>query len=78
VLVVVNATPTPHPNYRLGVPVAGRWSELVNTDSHVYGGGDIGNFGGAETAPLDSHDHRQSVVLTLPPLAVIALAPDAS
>jgi 1,4-alpha-glucan branching enzyme len=75
VLVVVNATPTPQHNYRLGVPVAGRWNELINTDSAVYGGSDLGNLGGVESAPLDSHDHRQSVVVTVPPLALVALAP---
>jgi 1,4-alpha-glucan branching enzyme len=75
ILVVVNATPTPQYNYRLGVPVAGSWEELINTDAAEYGGSGLGNFGGVATAPLDSHDHHQSVVLTLPPLAAIALAP---
>ena len=75
VLVVVNATPTPEYNYRLGVPAAGRWDELLNSDASHYGGSGLGNYGGVLTAPLDSHDHHQSVVLTLPPLAAIALAP---
>ncbi len=76
VLVVANATPTPQYNYRLGVPAAGRWVELLNSDAAIYGGGGQGNFGGVDTAPLDSHDHRQSVVLTAPPLGVVALAPE--
>jgi len=75
VLVVVNATPTPQYNYRLGVPMAGRWEELLNSDAAEYGGSGVGNFGGVSTAPLDSHDHHQSVVLTLPPLAAVALTP---
>ena len=75
VLVVVNATPTPQYNYRLGVPMAGPWEELLNSDAAEYGGSGLGNFGGVSTAPLDSHDHHQSVVLTLPPLAAVALAP---
>jgi 1,4-alpha-glucan branching enzyme len=75
VLVVVNATPTPQHNYRLGVPVTGRWEELINSDAALYGGSGQGNFGGVEAAPLDSHDHRQSIVLTIPPLGVVALAP---
>jgi 1,4-alpha-glucan branching enzyme len=74
VLVVVNATPTPEYNYRLGVPVAGRWDELLNTDAGEYGGSGLGNLGGVSTAPLDSHDHHQSLVLTLPTLAAVALA----
>ena len=76
VLVVANATPTPQYNYRLGVPAAGRWVELLNSDAAIYGGSGQGNFGGVDTAPLDSHDHRQSVVLTAPPLGVVALAPE--
>ena len=76
VLVVVNATPSPHYNYRLGVPAPGRWTELVNTDADSYGGSGLGNYGGVEASPLDSHDHHQSVVLNLPPLAVVALAPE--
>jgi 1,4-alpha-glucan branching enzyme len=75
ILVVVNATPTPQYNYRLGVPEAGRWDELLNSDASLYGGGGMGNFGGVTSSPLDSHDHRQSVVITAPPLGVVALAP---
>jgi 1,4-alpha-glucan branching enzyme len=75
ILVVVNTTPTPQYNYRLGVPVAGRWDELLNSDASLYGGGGLGNFGGVTTSPLDSHDHRQSIVITVPPLGVVALAP---
>jgi 1,4-alpha-glucan branching enzyme len=74
-LVVVNATPTPQENYRLGVPVPGRWDELLNTDADIYGGAGIGNLGGVDTAPLDSHDRHQSIVITVPPLAAVVLAP---
>ena len=75
VLVVVNATPTPRPNYRLGVPVAGRWEELLNTDSESYDGSGMGNYGGTDTVPVDSHGFYQSVVLNLPPLGALFLAP---
>jgi 1,4-alpha-glucan branching enzyme len=75
VLVVMNATPTPQYNYRLGVPVAGRWEELLNTDASLFGGSDVTNNGGVDTAPLDSHDFHQSVVLTVPPLGAVLLAP---
>jgi 1,4-alpha-glucan branching enzyme len=76
VLVVLNATPAPQYNYRLGVPSAGHWGELLNTDAAHYGGSNIGNFGGVDSSPLDSHDHHQSIVITLPPLAAVALAPE--
>jgi 1,4-alpha-glucan branching enzyme len=77
VLVVINATPTPRHNYRIGVPMAGRWAELVNTDAAAYGGSEVGNFGGVDTVPVDSHGFHQSLVLTLPPLGALFLAPDA-
>ena len=76
VLVAVNATPTPQENYRLGVPRPGTWTELLNSDAPVYGGSGMGNLGGVEAAPLDSHDHHQSIVITVPPLAVVAFTPE--
>jgi 1,4-alpha-glucan branching enzyme len=75
VLVAFNATPTAQYNYRLGVPEAGRWEELLNSDAPAYGGSGVGNYGGVDSVPLDSHDHHQSVVITIPPLGVVALGP---
>jgi 1,4-alpha-glucan branching enzyme len=75
VLMVVNATPMPRYNYRLGVPTAGGWVELLNTDAEAYGGSGAGNYGGVETVPVDSHGYHRSLVLTLPPLATLFLAP---
>jgi 1,4-alpha-glucan branching enzyme len=65
----------PREGYRLGLPTAGRWKELVNTDSHFYGGSDVGNLGGvvAETVPW--HEQPFSAELTLPPLAALWLVP---
>ena len=76
VLVVFNATPTPRHNYRLGVPKPGRWTELANSDAAVYGGSGLGNHGAVDTVPVDSHGFHQSVVLTLPPLGAVFLAPE--
>ncbi len=45
VAVIVNFTPVPRPDYRIGLPAAGRWREILNTDAAVYGGGGLGNFG---------------------------------
>jgi 1,4-alpha-glucan branching enzyme len=75
VLVVFNATPTPRPDYRIGVPTAGRWIELANSDAESYGGSGIGNLGGVESVPVDSHGFQQSIVLSVPPLAALFLAP---
>ena len=44
-LVVCNMTPVPRHDYRIGVPRAGRWREIANTDSRFYGGSDLGNDG---------------------------------
>ncbi|MBK5222868.1 MAG: 1,4-alpha-glucan branching protein GlgB [Acidimicrobiia bacterium] len=74
-LAVFNLTPLPRHNYRLGVPQAGFWKELVNTDSEIYGGSGVGNWGGADTVPVPSHGHYHSVVLSLPPLGALYLVP---
>ena len=74
-LVALNFTPVPRRNYRLGVPVSGRWEEVLNSDAESYGGSGQGNMGGVEAAPLPSHGHPQSLNLTLPPLGLVALRP---
>jgi 1,4-alpha-glucan branching enzyme len=76
VLVVVNATPSPQYHYRVGVPSPGHWRELLNTDAVDYGGSGLGNLGGVDAHPLDSHDRHQSIVVNVPPLGVVAFAPE--
>ncbi len=73
ILVACNMTPVPRHGYRIGVPRPGRWREIANTDSRFYGGGDLGNDGGAVTHDQPSHGEAQSVLLTLPPLATVML-----
>jgi 1,4-alpha-glucan branching enzyme len=73
VLVVCNMTPIPRHGYRIGVPRAGRWREVANTDSRFYGGSDLGNDGGAHAHDQPSHGESHSVLLTLPPLATVML-----
>lgn len=71
VLVVANFTPVPRDGYRVGVPKGGFWKEILNSDAEIYGGGGIGNRGGmsAEAVPWQGRDH--SLVITVPPLAVV-------
>ena len=69
VLCVYNFTPVVRDDYRLGVPFAGRWKEIFNSDAEYYGGGGIGNLGGVDSSDTPSHGHGQSLVLRLPPLA---------
>jgi 1,4-alpha-glucan branching enzyme len=70
-LVVCNFTPVPHVNYRVGVPRGGRWTEALNSDAALYGGSGLGNLGGVEAAPVPAHGRDHSLVLALPPLAVL-------
>ncbi len=72
-LVVCNFTPVPRHEYRLGVPHAGAWVEVLNTDAAIYGGSNMGNGGAVEAAPNPSHGLPASISLTLPPLATIIL-----
>ncbi len=76
VLVVANMTPVPREGYRVGVPGAGRWRELLNSDAGLYGGSDVGNGGSVASEAIASHGEAQSLVLTLPPLGLLLLAPE--
>ena len=71
VLVVVNFTPTPHPQYRVGVPGAGHYAERLNTDSNAYGGTNMGNSGGVTATPEAWHGRSHSVEIAVPPLATL-------
>ena len=72
VLVVSNFAPVVHQGLRLGVPLAGRWRECLNTDSAAYSGSNTGTpFAEASTEPVASHGRPQSLVLTVPPLATV-------
>ena len=73
---VANFSGGPHERYRLGLPQAGRWRELVNTDAAVYGGSGVGNLGVIEAASEPWHGQPASAVLTLPPLGVLWLTPE--
>jgi 1,4-alpha-glucan branching enzyme len=72
-LIVCNFTPVPRFNYRVGVPRAGYWREILNSDAREYGGSGLGNLGGQTTAPVPWHGQPQSLNLTLPPLAAVFL-----
>jgi 1,4-alpha-glucan branching enzyme len=73
VLVAVNATPAVHYGYRVGVPDAGEWTEILNTDAVDYGGSGVGNLGMVATEEQQWHGFPQSLALTVPPLSVVYL-----
>jgi len=70
---VCNFTPVPRHNYRIGVPEAGFYAELLNTDAAEYWGSGMGNFGGLHSDPIPWHYQPHSLNLTLPPLATLIL-----
>lgn len=72
-VVACNFTPVLRTNYRIGVPEAGTYRELLNSDSEYYGGHNIGNQGSLLTENVSSHGFAQSIRLTLPPLGIIIL-----
>jgi 1,4-alpha-glucan branching enzyme len=76
-VVVLNMTPVVREGYRIGVPAAGSYRELLNSDSSAYGGGNVGNLGRVPAVPGSLHGQPFSLSLTLPPLAALILAPSA-
>lgn len=72
-LVVMNMTPVPRHEYAIGVPSAGQWKEIFNSDARIYGGTDVGNGGVVETELVPMNWQEQSLLLTLPPLGMIIL-----
>jgi 1,4-alpha-glucan branching enzyme len=74
---VANNSPVVREGYRVGLPHGGRWREVLNTDGAAYGGSDVGNGGWLLADELAWNDQSHSVSLTLPPLAVLWLLPEA-
>jgi 1,4-alpha-glucan branching enzyme len=72
-VVVVNFTPAPRHDYRIRVPFAGRWREVLNTDAAHYGGSNMGNAGGVEAVVTRESPELH---LVLPPLAAVYLVPE--
>ncbi|MEO8118370.1 MAG: alpha amylase C-terminal domain-containing protein, partial [Rhodoferax sp.] len=77
-VVVCNMTPVARQGYRLGVPQLGVWNEVMNTDATSYGGSGVAHAGPVLSEPVPWQGHAASVVLTLPPLGVLWLAPEAA
>jgi 1,4-alpha-glucan branching enzyme len=73
IVIAANFTPVPRTDYHLGVPEAGHYVELLNSDSAHYGGGDVGNSGGVESEAVASHGFQHRITLTIPPLGILIL-----
>ena len=71
VVVAVNFTPVPHTGYRIGVPQAGRYCEILNSDSAYYAGSNLGNAGAIDACVGEWMRRPANLAITLPPLAAV-------
>jgi 1,4-alpha-glucan branching enzyme len=76
VVCVLNLSPVPRYDYRVGMPTCCRWRELVNTDSAYYGGSGVGNMGAVDAEAVPWHDQPFSALVTLPPLGAVWFVPE--
>ena len=72
---IINFAGTPHEGYRVGLPFAGDWEEVLNTDSEDYGGSGVGNLGRVEAEDLPWNGRPASVRLRVPPMGAVFLRP---
>ena len=70
-LVLVNLTPTTYERFQVGVPLAGYYRELLNTDSHQYGGSNVGNNGGVYSLNQEFAGQDNLISISVPPLATV-------
>ena len=71
ILCVFNFTPVVRENYRLGAPAHGAWKEIFNTDSEMFGGSNVGNFGEVWTQDVPWQNRQWSLSIQLPPLGAV-------
>jgi 1,4-alpha-glucan branching enzyme len=72
-IVILNFTPVTRTNYRIGVPVAGAYHEILNSDSSFYGGSNWGNSNPIYSQPVPWMNHQQSLEVNLPSLGALIL-----
>jgi 1,4-alpha-glucan branching enzyme len=71
IVCVFNFNPVPKYGYKVGVPKAGYWKEILNSDSEAYFGSNIGNLGGVNTKDYSTHARPYTIEIALPPLAAV-------
>lgn len=76
IVVLANFTPVPRPGYRIGVPSLTYYREVLNSDASVYGGGNIGNYGGVQAVDQPTHGFPYTLTVTIPPLGIVWLKAD--
>jgi len=75
-VVICNFTPVVRHGHRVGVPQAGFYREVFNSDSEFYAGGNVGNFPGVTATAIGHHGRQASLQISLPPLATVVLKPE--
>lgn len=75
IIIVCNFTPVVYDNYRIGVPFYSYYKEILNSDSKIYGGSNVGNFGGVHSDKIEFHNRPYSINLQIPPLGILILKP---
>lgn len=73
VVVICNFAPVLREGYRIGVPDASSYSEIINTDDVKWGGSGVVNKGAIKVENVADHDMKQSIVMTIPPLSAVLL-----
>ncbi|GGS52781.1 1,4-alpha-glucan branching protein GlgB [Actinokineospora fastidiosa] len=73
---VANFAGIPYRDYRVGLPTAGRWREVLNTDSPDYGGSGVGNGGEVVAQEISWHGRPASALLNVPPQGVVWMVPE--
>jgi 1,4-alpha-glucan branching enzyme len=74
--VILNLTPVPRQKYRIGLPRAGQWREVLNSDAGIYAGSNQGNLGGVTAENVPCHNQPHSAEFCLPPMSAIVFQPE--
>ena len=72
-IIILNLTPVPRPNYRIGVPLSGIWEEVLNSDNTAFYGSGRVNSSAIITDEISWQGKAYSICLTIPPLAAVVL-----
>jgi 1,4-alpha-glucan branching enzyme len=73
---VVNFSAIPHRDYQIGLPAAGTWTEVLNTDAELYAGSGVGNLGAVQASDEPSHGLPARATIAVPPLGAVWLRYD--
>ena len=75
IVIACNFTPVVRYGYHIGVPRAGAYREIFNSDAAMFGGSNVGNCGGVTAGEIPDHGRPASMSITLPPLGVVLFKP---